>query len=196
MVTVCTICLTFNNSTFCPHSVLISVRFVWIWEQIAIISLYSINWLVGITETACVYCAVRTGSLYIIQDKIVSLEQNVFPQDFGFILTLFIREGQKRGKRQPSYKNNTDLILVRYPDLILFIPWTVTVTNSLHTPPTAHTIRKISQAICTNTLCYMFRPQFSIYIITQKQCCLRCTGALRTVLPFVSCPGPKWRGFC
>ena len=41
--------------------------FVWIWEQTAIISLYSINWLVCITETKIVYCAVRTGSLYIIQ---------------------------------------------------------------------------------------------------------------------------------
>jgi len=50
------------NSTFCPHSVL--TCFVWIWEQRAITSLYSINWLVFITETGCVYCAVRTGSLY------------------------------------------------------------------------------------------------------------------------------------
>jgi len=41
--------------------------FVWIWEQIAIISIYSINWLVCITETESVYCAVRTASLYIIQ---------------------------------------------------------------------------------------------------------------------------------
>jgi hypothetical protein len=39
---------------------------VWIWEQTATISLYNINWLVCITETECVYCAVRTGSLYII----------------------------------------------------------------------------------------------------------------------------------
>jgi len=38
--------------------------FVWISEQTAIISLYSINWLVFITETECVYCAVRTGSIY------------------------------------------------------------------------------------------------------------------------------------
>jgi hypothetical protein len=37
--------------------------FVWIWKQTAIISLYSINWLVCITETECVYCAVRTGCL-------------------------------------------------------------------------------------------------------------------------------------
>ena len=56
--------LTFSNSTFCPNSVFMC--FVWIWEQTAIISLYSINWLVFITETQCVYCAVRTASLYII----------------------------------------------------------------------------------------------------------------------------------
>jgi hypothetical protein len=31
--------------------------FVWIWEQTAIISLYSINWLVFITEEKCVYWA-------------------------------------------------------------------------------------------------------------------------------------------
>ena len=47
-------------------NILYSVCFVWIWEQTAIISLYSINWLVCITETECVYCAVRNGSLYII----------------------------------------------------------------------------------------------------------------------------------
>ena len=64
MVTICTTSLTFNNSTFCPHSVLMC--FVWIWEQTAIISLYNINWLVFITETQCVYCAVRAGSLQII----------------------------------------------------------------------------------------------------------------------------------
>ena len=37
--------------------------FVLISEQTAIISLYSINLLVFITETESVYCAVRTGSL-------------------------------------------------------------------------------------------------------------------------------------
>jgi hypothetical protein len=42
-------CLTFNNSTFCPHSVFMC--FVWISEQTAIISLYSINWPVCIAET-------------------------------------------------------------------------------------------------------------------------------------------------
>jgi len=64
---VCLLCGTdwvfIYNSTFCPHSVFMC--FVWIWEQTAIISLYSINWPVFITETDCVYCAIRTGSLYI-----------------------------------------------------------------------------------------------------------------------------------
>ena len=48
VVTICTTNFTFNNSTFCPHSVFMC--FVWISEQTAIISLYSINWLVFITE--------------------------------------------------------------------------------------------------------------------------------------------------
>ena len=52
VVTICTTSLTFNNSTFCPHTVFL--RFVWI------ISLYNISWLVFITEAYCIYCAVRT----------------------------------------------------------------------------------------------------------------------------------------
>jgi hypothetical protein len=63
VVTICTASLTFNNSTFCPHRVFMC--FVYISEKTAIISLYSINWLVCITETECVYCAVRTGCFYI-----------------------------------------------------------------------------------------------------------------------------------
>ena len=43
--------------------------FVWISEQTAIITLYSINWLGIITETDCVYCAVRTGPFNINHDK-------------------------------------------------------------------------------------------------------------------------------
>ena len=54
-----TICTTFKNSTFCPHS--LCMCFVWVWEQTAIISLYSVDWLVFITETECVYCAVRSA---------------------------------------------------------------------------------------------------------------------------------------
>jgi len=61
MVTKCTTSLTFNYSTFCPHSVFMC--FVWISEQTDIISLYNINWLIFITEAESIYCEVRTGSL-------------------------------------------------------------------------------------------------------------------------------------
>jgi len=64
VITICTASLTFNNSTFCPHSVFMC--FVWISEQTAINSLYNINLLVCITETECVYCAVRTGSFIYV----------------------------------------------------------------------------------------------------------------------------------
>ena len=37
--------------------------FVFIWEQTATCTTYSMNWLVFITEMKSVYCAVRTGSL-------------------------------------------------------------------------------------------------------------------------------------
>ena len=41
--------------------------FVWISKQTEIISLYNINWLVFITETECVYCAVRNECFNVIQ---------------------------------------------------------------------------------------------------------------------------------
>jgi len=56
VVTICTTSLTFNNSTFCPHSVFMC--FVWISEHTAIISPYNINWLVFITDTHVV-CLLR-----------------------------------------------------------------------------------------------------------------------------------------
>jgi len=43
------------HSTFCPHSVFMC--FVWISEQIAIISLYNINWLVGFYNRDGVFTA-------------------------------------------------------------------------------------------------------------------------------------------
>ena len=64
VVTVCTSIFNTHKFYVLPTQ---CMCFVWIWEQTAIISLYSINWLVCITETQSVYCAVRTGSLYTIQ---------------------------------------------------------------------------------------------------------------------------------
>ena len=66
------------HSTFCPHSVFMC--FVWIWEQTAIIALYSTDWLVFITETECVYCAVRAEYLYTTEAKlsIYTMKKSVF----------------------------------------------------------------------------------------------------------------------
>jgi hypothetical protein len=58
VVTVCTARFSIHKFYVLPTSVF--MRFVWISEQTAIVSLYSINWLVFITKTECVYCAVRT----------------------------------------------------------------------------------------------------------------------------------------
>ena len=60
VVTICNASLKFNNSTFCPKSIF--VCFVWIWEQTAINSPYSIKWLVFITEF---YIFAVQWSLYI-----------------------------------------------------------------------------------------------------------------------------------
>ena len=57
----CTTRLTNNNSTFCPH--IVSMCFVWISKQTAIISLWNINWPVCTTDTQCVYCAVSSEFL-------------------------------------------------------------------------------------------------------------------------------------
>ena len=79
-----------KNSTFCPHSVFMC--FVWIWEQTAIISLYNINWLVCITETECVYCAVRTGSLKIFVCFVWISEQTAIISLYNINWLLFITD--------------------------------------------------------------------------------------------------------
>ena len=56
--------------------------FVWISEQTAIISLYSINWLVFVTDTERVYCAVRT--LYIFPTELRAMAQ----ANIGRLLTV------------------------------------------------------------------------------------------------------------
>ena len=107
VVTICTASLTFNNSTFCPHTEFMC--FVWISEQTAIISLYNINWLVFITQTQSFYCAVRTEAINmeVIQVNSVCVKlnllkstqstrgdkevfhQNLFTFDFSYPLQVF-----------------------------------------------------------------------------------------------------------
>ena len=73
VVTICTVSLTFNNSTFCPHTAFTCSG--WIWEQTAIISLYSINWLVCITDGECL---LRGTDRIFIYTHIIQMNQ--FPE--------------------------------------------------------------------------------------------------------------------
>jgi hypothetical protein len=66
---------------FCPHSVF--VCFLWISEQTPILSLYSINWLVFITEMECVYCAVRAESINVIQFSRCVRRAMLWPRPFS-----------------------------------------------------------------------------------------------------------------
>jgi len=52
-----------RSKILCATYTAVFMCFVWISEQTAIISLNSINWLVFITETKCVYCVVRARTL-------------------------------------------------------------------------------------------------------------------------------------
>ena len=88
--------------------------FVWIWEQTGIISLYSIKWLDCITETECVYCAVRTGSLNIIQLNLrfqVSVKHrwnDVQPPMLDtFVYMLLLTEGQTGEAWEPPIKQRS-----------------------------------------------------------------------------------------
>ena len=69
--------LTIKIDAFCLQNKFMYI--LCISEQTAIISLYSINWLVFITETDSVYCAVRTGSLNTIQNNFSLLALWVVP---------------------------------------------------------------------------------------------------------------------
>ena len=82
LVTICTASLTFTNFTFCPRSVCIC--FVWISEQTPVTSLYSINWLIFITETECLLRGTDCT--------------------FTFRLILFLSEGGAGEAREPSNK--------------------------------------------------------------------------------------------
>jgi len=53
------------------------MSFVWFLEQIAINFQYGVKWMISITGTESVYCAVRTGCLYIIPFGILLERVNV-----------------------------------------------------------------------------------------------------------------------
>jgi hypothetical protein len=98
VVIICTISLTVNNSTFCPHSVF--TCFVWIWEQRLFPYTALTDWFVEPRQ--CVYCAVRTGFLNTITVNFRLKHSNLF--SFIFIFMLVIPEGQAGEIRKPGNK--------------------------------------------------------------------------------------------
>jgi hypothetical protein len=64
---------------FLSHSVFLCS--VWISEITAIISPYNVNWLVFITQTQGIYCAVRTGSLNITYVNIIRSSHGVHAEE-------------------------------------------------------------------------------------------------------------------
>ena len=100
--------------------------FVLICEQTAITSLYSINWLVFITEDS-VYCAVRTGSLYIIQVMCFVLiwEQTAITSLYSINWLVFIAETE-------CLLCGTDWIFIYIIQAMCFVLiWEQTAINSL-----------------------------------------------------------------
>jgi hypothetical protein len=85
-VTVCTSSLTFSSSTFCPQTVFMC--FVWISEQRVIVSLYSINWLVFITEGVCLLC----GTDWIFMCFVWISEQTAIISLYSINWLVFITE--------------------------------------------------------------------------------------------------------
>ena len=58
-------------------------------------SLHSMNWLVFITDTECVYCAVRTGSLYAVQVNL-SLHTAKKPSNRSFLQDAEVKKNWKK----------------------------------------------------------------------------------------------------
>jgi len=81
--------------------------FVWISEQTAIISLYSINWPVFIADKESVYCAVRAESLTRIQVNFHFKGLLIFFMTrvmsvFTLALTVFTSMSERKYKRTDS----------------------------------------------------------------------------------------------
>jgi hypothetical protein len=91
-----------------PLGILRVKRFVWIWEQRAI------NWLVFITETACVYCAVQTGSLntrWRSRLTVLPVLTNLAPSDQCATLYSFSLKGFCMSNVMSNTRNFTVFVL-------------------------------------------------------------------------------------
>jgi len=104
--------------------------FLCISEQTTIISLHNINCLVFITETECLYCAVRTGSLYIFPANLspfLNIESSkccfplqctalitvpLLPSQRGFsgFTALLVQTAKRHLHRSPTVTNKSPVI--------------------------------------------------------------------------------------
>ena len=89
--------------------------FVWIWEQTAIISLYRINWLFLITETECVYCAVRAACLNTIGDN-----PSFYNCKWNLMRSLNVRGLLRRVLTRPRFEEG--ILLPKHKSRTLFLP--------------------------------------------------------------------------
>jgi len=139
MVTIYTASLTFNNSTFCPHSVFMC--FVWISEQTTIISLYSINWLVLITE-------IYPFKGPVVTICTVSLTFN--NSTFCHTVHLCVLCGSENKQRLFIYTALTDWFLNRNGECLLRgMDWNFTIH---FTNPTPYIDRTVAQAVSRRPL--------------------------------------------
>ena len=120
VVDIRTASLKFNKSTFCPHSVFMC--FVWIWEQTAIISLYSTNWLVCIYLYICyVYIYIYLYILNLIYKSCVPFNIPVLIHTVNFTFNAFsfiVNIGQFKTWRfgiSPSYTVGILYFFIRWP---------------------------------------------------------------------------------
>ena len=94
------LCLTSNNCTSCPHSVF--TCFFVSQRKTAIVSLHKIDWLIVLTQTKGVYCAVRTELFNTIQVC------HSIDAPYGFSYLIRETNGRSLGnfKRQAMYVNH------------------------------------------------------------------------------------------
>ena len=160
--------------------------FVWISEQTAIISLYSINWLVFITETECVYWAVQTEAIHYIPPGLTFTNSTFCPHTV-FMCFVWISE-------------QTAIISLCSINWLVFITekecvyWAVQ-TEAIHYVPPGLTFT--NSVFCPHTvfMCFVWISErtaiISLYyinwlvFITETECVYRAvqTEAIRYVLP-------------
>ena len=145
------------------------ICFLWVWEQTAVISLYSIKWLVYITETACVHCAVRVESLNTNQVSFQksggpAMSQAVSRRSLTAAGVVRFRINpceacDRRSGRGPGFAHSTSVLPVRsfqqrpIPIFIYMLLWPEEQTGEARKLPKIHGISEMG--------CIRYKSTFS-----------------------------------